>query len=143
MTNNILSVSTDAPRSRIGKKSAFEIAGAIGVCTLALLMAPSASATVVGTFTATPATVDAGQSVELDVQLNASADPGYADAYIFGGTLTINSGDGASQSINIAPYQQTVSVSFTYPDAGLFTPTVTGTVNYSEDYSTYTVLYDE
>jgi hypothetical protein len=98
-----------------------------------------ASAGVIDSFTVAPAIIDAGQTVQLNVTLTLTADSGDYNPNLAGGLITINSGYGLSQSFNVgfSGTTETFSAVFAYPDAGMFMPTVTGSVNYTQNYTYY------
>lgn len=101
-----------------------------------------ASASVVDSFSANPNVILAGQSTTLDLQLTLSPDGSDFNAQFTGGTVTFYSGTGASTTVNLPEggLFQNLSTSFLYPNAGLFTPTFSANVDYTENYTAYGIV---
>jgi hypothetical protein len=106
---------------------------------LVALFAPKAHASLVFSFTVTPASINVGQSALLDLHVTGTPDSNIAatNSFIVGANLTFSTGDGQtfvlfapifSLQNNPIDFQHT----FIYPTAGGFAPEVAGSVEESE-----------
>jgi hypothetical protein len=109
------------------------------------------SASVVDTFTLTPATLNAGGTSTIDLLLNLNSDfacntatcQGYYGAYFSGGTVTIFDGIGGSQSFNIGSggTSRDFQLQSTYLNGGNYQPTFTQTAMYMQYYDVNQTIY--
>jgi hypothetical protein len=96
-------------------------------------------AAVVPVFNIDPAAISAGQQSTLDLQLNLTADSGYFNAQFTGGSVTLYSGYGPSESFAITPggTLKDFTFSFSYPTVGTYLPSFYYSANYSQQYQQY------
>lgn len=106
--------------------------------------ASQASASVYSSFSLSPATLNAGGTSELDLDLTVSADccSNY-NAQFTGGSVTLNSGLGPSQTFNITAGTtfDHFSATFNYPVAGNFTPSFSYSASYLEQNTQWYFYY--
>lgn len=111
------------------------------VTSVALLTGiPSASAAVTVIATVSSESINVGDTVQLDLQLNLGADfGGYFNPAFVGGGVTLFSGDGQQKTFFFGPGGTTEDFIWdvTYATAGNFTPSYVGLVSYFEKFKEF------
>jgi hypothetical protein len=112
------------------------LAGVAVMAATALHLPSVAQAGIISTITATPSALEEGGSAMVTVTLTATADAGYFNAYLAGGSLTVSSGEGEAQTFSIfnGNNTQTFQAKFSYLADGIYNAAFNGMAYYSESY---------
>ena len=94
----------------------------------------TAEASIVPVFSVNSASIAAGETVEVDLTLSLSADPGLFSAKFSGGIVALGSGTGEFDFFAIMPglTTETFHAFFDYPTAGTFDPSYGYATGYTE-----------
>jgi hypothetical protein len=104
---------------------------------LLAMVIPTAASVVVSSFSVNPSSINSGGSAEIDLTLAVQPDShlyGSYNASFQSGTVTLNSGNGITQTFSITPgtAPETFALTASYNIAGLYTPLFSFNANYSE-----------
>ncbi len=103
----------------------------------------AAASVVVNSFVISSTSIVQGGSITETLNLVVNPDGSNFNALFSGGSVTLSSGFGPSQTFSISPgsNNETFSASFAYPGAGGYSPSFSYVANYTEQYQSYDYLY--